>query len=218
MTDFAQARLAMVDSQLRPNEVNEPTVTEAMGSVPRELFLPKSKRSVAYVDSDIEIKDGRYLMEPRVLGRLLVAAAVQPTDLVLDIAPGSGYSSAVLSQMADAVVALESDPVLYEMAEARLAEVDAMNVAVVKGEMTKGLAKQGPYDVILIGGCVDMVPPALIKQLKLGGRLVTVIKNNGVGRATVVTKTDDGTETRTLFDANVAPVPGFQKVEHFSFA
>ncbi|WND01774.1 protein-L-isoaspartate O-methyltransferase [Temperatibacter marinus] len=218
MTDFVTARTAMVDSQLRPNEVNETSITKAMLSVPRERFVPKAKRAVAYVDEDIEVASGRYIMEPRVFGRLLSAATVQSTDLVLDIAPATGYSSAVLSQMADAVVALEADKKLVESAESKLAEIDAVNVAVIDGDMAKGVAKQGPFDVIVINGAVEEVPKALIKQLKDGGRLVCVLIEGGVGRGHLVKKTEDGIEARHLFDANARPVPGFQKEEAFTFA
>lgn len=219
MTDYKVARTAMVDSQLRPNEVNDKAITEAMLTVPREQFVPKAKRAVAYVDEDIEVASGRYIMEPRVFGRLLAAAEVQSVDLVLDIGPATGYSSAVLSHLADAVVALESDADLAAGAEAKLAELEAVNVAVMTGDMTKGLAKQGPFDVIIMNGAVAEVPKALVKQLKEGGRLVCVVLEGGVGRARLVTKDAEGTvSSKNLFDASVALLPGFEKEEGFVFA
>lgn len=151
-------------------------------------------------------------------GRLLAAAQVQSTDLVLDIAPATGYSSAVLSQMADAVVAVESDADMVAKAEANLADLEAVNVAVISGNVTAGVPKQGPFDVIVINGSVPAVPAALIKQLKVGGRLVCVLIDGGVGRGHLVTKIEDGVTARHLFDGHAEPVMGFEKKEAFVFA
>jgi protein-L-isoaspartate(D-aspartate) O-methyltransferase len=217
VSDFATARDSMIDCQLRPNEVNDETIIDAIRAVPRELYVPKAKRSIAYVDEDIAVADGRYLMEPATFARLLVAAGVKKSDLVLDVGCATGYSSAVFAGLADAVVAVESDEALLASAEKKLAEQDIMNVAVVKGELAAGVAKQGPFDVIFLGGCVEEVPQALTNQLKEDGRLICVKLEGGVGRGHIMENKDGALAGRNLFDANVEPLPGFDKEHSFVF-
>ncbi len=207
----------MIDCQLRPNEVNDERIIGAIAAVPKEIFVPKAKRAIAYVDEDLEVAEGRFIMESTTFARLLVAADVKDTDLVLDIGPATGYSSAVLAGLADAVVALEGDEALAKAAETKLASQDIMNVAVVNGEMAAGVAKQGPFDVIFIEGSVDEIPDALISQLKENGRLVCVKVEAGVGRAHIITNKGEELEAKNLFDANVQLIPGFEKAEGFVF-
>ncbi|WCL55798.1 protein-L-isoaspartate O-methyltransferase family protein [Gimibacter soli] len=211
------ARSHMIDCQLRPNEVNDERLIAAIRSVPREHFVPKAKRSVAYVDEDIAIGEGRYLMEPMVFARLLTEADVQSSDVVLDIGGATGYSAAVIAGLAEAVVALEEDKKLAAAAEKKLGELEIINTAVVQGAHAEGVAKQGPFDVIFIGGLVEEVPQALLKQLADGGRLVCVREKDGVGRAHIVTREDGQFAARDLFDANVPPIPGFAKPAGFVF-
>lgn len=217
MSETATALSHMIDCQLRPNEVNDDRIIDAISAVPRELFVPKAKRSVAYIDEDLEVGEGRFLLEPRVFGRMLAAADVQPTDIVLDIGCATGYSSAVLAQLADAVVAVEENEKLAATAEKNLAAQDVMNVAVVTCTMCEGVAKQGPYDVIVIEGAVEDIPAGLVKQLKEGGRLVCVKLEGGVGRAHIIRKSAGGTAGSNLFDANVMVLPGFEKEQAFVF-
>lgn len=217
MTESAVARSHMIDCQLRPNEVNDERIIDAIENVARELFVPKAKRSVAYVDEDLEIGEGRFLMEPMIFARLITAADIQASDLVLDVGCATGYSAAVIAGLADAVVALEENETLAAAAEKKLSEQDVMNVAVVKGALNAGVAKQGPYDVIVIEGAVEEIPAGLVKQLKDGGRLVCVKVEGGVGRAHIVTMEDGVTSARNLFDANVQALPGFQVEKGFVF-
>ncbi|WP_321392098.1 protein-L-isoaspartate O-methyltransferase [Emcibacter sp.] len=217
MTNASQARSSMIEGQLRPNNINDENVIEAIASVNREKFVPKAFAGVAYVDEDIRVAEGRYLMEPMVFGRLLSEAHIKPTDLVLDIACGTGYSSAVLARLAEAVVALEEDDGLVETGTAVLAEEACDNVAVVKGDITAGLAKQGPYDLIFINGMVDDVPQTLLEQLSENGRLVCVLNDRGVGKASLVTYKDKVRGVRTLFDAAIPPLAAFARKEEFSF-
>lgn len=217
MSDFATARASMIDCQLRPNEVNDERIIEAIRAVARENFVPKAKRSFAYVDEDIEVCAGRFLLEPVTFARLLVAAGIKAGDLVLDVGCATGYSSAVIAGLADAVVALEEHSELAASAEKTLAEQDIMNVAVVKGSLAEGVAKQGPYDIIYIEGAVDEIPTALLNQMKDGGRLVCVLLEGGVGRGHMVENRYGNLVAQNLFDANVELLPGFSKEKTFVF-
>src|SRR5690606_35593785 len=176
--DFAAQRSNMVEGQLRTSDITDVPLLQAMGAIPREAFVPARRRTLAYMDEDLEIAEAgagapaRYLMDPAQFGRLLQLAAVVPTDFVLDIGCGTGYSAAVLSRLASSVVALECDPALAGQASATLSELGFDNVAVVEGPLQEGYGPEAPYDVIVVGGAVDAVPDALLAQLKDGGRLV----------------------------------------------
>lgn len=209
--DYAAARHNMVESQIRTNQVTDPSVVAAMDALPRELFVPKQLRGIAYVDEDLDLGNGRYLMEPMVLARLLQAAEIRSTDVVLDVGCGTGYSTAVLARMASAVVALECDAELAARAGGLLAELGADNAAVVTGPLAEGYTAQAPYDVIVLGGAVAEPPPALCSQLADGGRLMAIVAGNGtgVGKATVTTRTAGTFSRRIVFDAATPLLPGF---------
>ena len=214
MKDFAAARHNMVENQIRTNRVTDPRVMAAMEAIPRERFVPRRLESVAYVDEDVPLAPGRYLMEPLVLARLLQAARIGGSDVVLDIGCASGYSAAVIGRLAATVVAVEGDAALNELATGLLAELDVDNAAVVSGAANEGYPRQAPYDAIVIDGAVEAIPEAIADQLGEGGRLVAVVTGGGpVGRATLVERLHGGFSRRTLFDAQVPPLPGFE-VEH----
>ena len=222
MPAYDIARANMVENQVRPNRVTDDRVLGAMAAIPRERFVPEKFAGIAYVDEDIAVGDGRYLMEPMVLARLLQAAAIDAGDVVLDIGCATGYSTAVLARLADTVVAVESDAALAETAIALMTELDADNTAVVTGEHAEGYAKQAPYDVIVVEGAVDEVPRALSDQLGEGGRLVAVVTGgdegvNRVGRATLLRRIHGALSSRVLFDAAVPPLPGFAIDRGFVF-
>ena len=152
------------------------------------------------------------------LARLLDAAAIRPQDVVLDIGCATGYSSAVLSRLANTVVALESDAGLAEDAVRILGEIDADNVAVITGVLEDGYPEQAPYDVIVLGGAVDEVPPAITDQLAEGGRLVAVVDDeDGVGKGTLIELHGDTLSRRQVFDAVVMKLPGFARESGFVF-
>lgn len=216
--DFVAARHNMVECQLRTTRVTDPRIIDAMWVLPREAFVPKQARSIAYVDDDIDLGNGRYLAEPLVLARLQQAAEIKPADVVLDVGCGTGYSAAVLSRCASTVVALESDEDLAQRAQAALAELAIDNVAVVTGPLNQGYAQQAPYDVILFNGSVEEVPQAICAQLAEGGRLVAVVQDKGAwGTATLVVRTGDNFSRRALFEAGIHQLPGFQKAPGFVF-
>ena len=208
----------MVESQLRTNRVSDRRVLEAFETVARELFVPEGKRGIAYIDKDMAVAEDRYLMEPRVLARLLQAAAVEADDIVLVIGCGTGYSCALLAQLAATVVALECDRGLVEHANQTLSELGIDNAVVVEGALTEGYAKQAPYNVILVAGGVSEVPPAICDQLAEDGRLVTVVRDRaGIGRATLMQRTSGTISSRTLFDAATPVLPGFAREAGFVF-
>ena len=217
MTDFAAARKQMVDSQLLPNKVTDARLVEAMGAVPREAFLPQTLRGVAYMDEDLQVAPGRYVIAPMVFARLLQAAAVRDTDAVLDLGCASGYSAAVLAKLASVVVAVEEDAALAGQATANLAATGVENAAVTTAPLHAGYPAQAPYDVIVIEGSVEEVPAVLLEQLAEGGRLVTVLAGRGIGKATLYARKDGIVGHRQLFDAGLPPLPGFAREAGFVF-
>jgi len=220
MIDFAEMRRAMVDAQVRANDVTDLRIVAAMMETPRERFVPASLRSFAYIDDDLLVKEGapaRYLMEPMVLAKLLQAAEVGAGDLVLDVGAGTGYSTAVLSKLAGQVVALEEDAELSGLGSSVLVELGLLNAAFVQGPLTAGWPGEAPYDVILLNGAIEIQPDALLAQLKPEGRLVAVVGRGRAGRATVYTKTSGGIGSRIVFDAAVPVLPGFEARPTFVF-
>ncbi|MSO99290.1 MAG: protein-L-isoaspartate O-methyltransferase [Rhodospirillaceae bacterium] len=215
--DFAAARRNMVARQIKTNRVTDPLVIEAISAVPREKFLPSEQRQFAYVDEDLRIGGGRVIMEPMVLARLLQLAEVQPGDNALVIGAGAGYSTAVLAHIASSVVAVESDATLAARASQVLAELNVDTAAVVTGDLTRGKPEQGPFDVIFINGSVDMIPDALKQQLADNGRLVCIVREGPIGRATLVSRTGNSFSQRQEFDASTPVLPGFVKQPGFVF-
>ena len=222
MINYDTARRNMVDSQIRTNKVTDLHLIAAITDLPREKFVPAAWRALAYVDEDIPLgaAEGgvtRHLMEPMPFARLVQLAAIRKGDYVLDIGCGTGYSTAVIARLADQVVGLESDEALATSANETLTELDIDNAVVVTGPLQEGYAAEGPYDVIVFGGAVPEVAPGLFDQLKPGGRLVAVIMNGPMGRATLFTKTASEISDWVAFDATVHPLPGFEKVVEFTF-
>lgn len=215
--DFASLRTKMVDGQVRTTDVTSIPLLDALLDVEREKFVPTAKRKLAYIDEDIEIAPGRYLMQASPFARLVQLASVKPSDFVLDIGSGAGYSAAILSRLAGAVVALEEDAALCASAQETLSSLGYDNVAVVEGRLSAGYDNEGPYDVIIIEGAVEKLPVALFDQLKEDGRLVVV---EGLGNAAVVRlyiKQDGITRSRRAFNASVKPLPGFNTEPSFVF-
>lgn len=206
MIDFTAARATMIVSQIRPNGITDARLIEAMAQVPRENFVPDGLRDLAYMDEDIPLKPGRFLMEPMALAKLIQLAAVRPGDNALHVGCASGYGSAVLSQLAAKVTAIDRDPELVAEAAAALA---GRAVTVEAAPHAQGLAAQAPYDVILVDGRVPAVPEALLSQLKDGGRLVAVVGERAVAPARLYLNRGGNISARTAFEASVSPLPGF---------
>jgi protein-L-isoaspartate(D-aspartate) O-methyltransferase len=218
MTEFGAARAHMIDSQLRPGKVMDARVLNAFARVRRELFVAEHLRAVAYVDEDLPLGGGRYLMEPLVAARLLQAAAIERTDAALIIGAGTGCEAALTAALARNVVALEENPELARWARDALVEHSIASVSVVEGALPLGYRPRAPYDVILCCGAVVEVPPEVESQLAEGGRLLAVVKSaNGIGRAILRTKTDGVVAPRVLFDAATPLLPGFAPKPGFVF-
>ncbi len=199
----------MVDTQIRPSDVTKFPVIDAFLSMPRELFVPNALRQAAYAGENIEISDTRVVLEARTLAKMIELLDVGPDHLVLDIAPGLGYSSAILSRLSEAVVALESDPDLAREAESNLAEAEVLNVAVVEGALAEGAAKHGPYDIVLIGGAVRQVPDTILDQIKSGGRIAVLFQEGRVGVCKIGIKSGEGVSWRFGFNAGAPVLPEF---------
>jgi protein-L-isoaspartate(D-aspartate) O-methyltransferase len=223
MTDFGAQRLAMVESQLRPNEVTDPRLLAAMRSLPREEFVPARLRSLAYIDEAIEIFpsiDGalaRYLLAPMVRARLIQLAAAGPEDTVLDVGCGTGYSTAVLAQLASKVIGLEPEPELADAAREALRKLGIANAEIILGPLAGGYRPEAPYDAILLNGSVPEPPEALLEQLREGGRLTAVLSTGIQGKAYRFVRVAGEASGVPHFDAGARPLPGFQPAPAFTF-
>lgn len=227
MTDFERAREAMVDSQLRPNKVTDRRILAAMAALPRERFVPETMRPLAYSDAPLEVYpsvDGalaRYLLAPMVLARLIQLASVEAQDSVLDIGCATGYSAAVLAELARSVTAVEAESELAAAASENLRELGITNAAVVEGELPLGAPRAAPFDVILLNGSVPEVPDTLLAQLKEGGRLAAIIaadqERPRQPKAHLFVKVAGEASGLAQFDANAKPLPGFAPAPCFVF-
>jgi protein-L-isoaspartate(D-aspartate) O-methyltransferase len=212
---FETMRQAMVASQLRTNAVSDPRVVAAMARVPRERFVPEGRRSLAYVDIAVPLAGERALPAPMVLGRLLTEARPAPGDRALVVGAATGYAAAVLASLVSSVVALEEDAGLVTRARALLGAQPG--VTVVEGPLTQGWADAAPYDLILIDGAVEQIPPALVNQLAPHGRLAAAIVERGVTRLAVGRRSGGDFAMAAFADAAAPTLPGFEPVVGFRF-
>jgi protein-L-isoaspartate(D-aspartate) O-methyltransferase len=216
--DFEAARKHMVDSQVRTNDVTDPRIQRAFETVPRERFLPAELRDRAYIDREVRYAPGRALITARDFSKLLAALDVEQSDLVLDIAAGSGYSSAVLSQLSEMVVVVEDNEELAAKAQENWSEAGVVNAAVVAGDPSAGAPKQGPFDVIVIAAAIETEPAALLKQLKDGGRLGAILRRGGVAKGVIWRRSGAAFASHDVFDAAAITVPaGFTRPKAFVF-
>jgi protein-L-isoaspartate(D-aspartate) O-methyltransferase len=215
MSEFANRRVMMVDTQVRPSDVTKFPIIDAMLSVPRETFVPHDKREAAYVGENLTLAPGRVVLEARTLAKLLDALDIQPQELVLDVGCGLGYSAAVIARLAETVVALEEDELLAADAQRILSEEGVDNAVTVTGPLAEGSAKCAPYDVITIEGGVEDVPAALLDQLKDGGRIGAIFMENSVGTARIGYKAAGQITWRSVFNAAAPVLPGFSRPRGF---
>lgn len=217
MPDYLAQRLNMVESQVRTNDVTDVRVQEAMRAVPRERFVPAAKKGTAYAEAPLELVSGRFILEPRTFAKLLQLAEIKPTDSILDVACGTGYSSAVLARLGARVIGLEQDADLVRAATELLPAVGATNVAAVQGSLADGHKAKAPYDVIVVNGAIEIRPDALLAQLAEGGRLVAIQKSGADSRAVVFLKEDGTLGKRADFDADAPFLAGFRQKAGFVF-
>ncbi len=220
MIDFATARRTMVDCQLRPTDVTDRELLAALLEVPRERFVPAALASVAYLDRDVAVDAKRALLKPMVLARMIQAAELKTSDRVLDVACGTGYSSAIMARLSGSVTALEDDAERSRRCGeilAQLAPLGTRSVAAVCGPLEAGWTAGAPYDVILVNGACETEPAALARQLNEGGRMVAVIGTGPDGKATLFRKDHGEIGSRTLFDAAAPALPAFAKAPAFVF-
>lgn len=217
MTDFSVARRNMVESQLKPNKVTDERLIAVMSAMPREIFLSQGLRGVAYVDEEVPVAPGRFLMEPAIFARMVQEAKIGPKDIVLEIGCGAGYSTAVLARLAASVIAVEADANLAQQAARNLAAAGVDNAVVVEAPLAEGYSRQAPYQVVFVTGAIAKAPQRVVDQIAEGGRLIAV-ERDGTGSCAVLYGRSGGiVGRRTLFDANVPLLPGFAAPSGFVF-
>jgi protein-L-isoaspartate(D-aspartate) O-methyltransferase len=215
MTDFAAARRNMVDGTIRTADVTNLRLLSAFQETPRELFVPAKSAELAYVDFDLPVATHRFLMKPRVLAKMLQVADIKATDRALAVGCATGYGAAILSRVAAQVVALEEDAALARTAREALA--DRANVEVVSGPLAAGWAASAPFDVIVVEGASEVVPEALLRQLRDGGRLLCVLGGDAAAKAMLYLRTGGDVGGRAVFDAAAPVLPGFARPLAFAF-
>ena len=217
MIDFAARRNMMVDTQVRPSDVTKFRIIEAMLSVPREDFVPSAQREAAYMGENLDLGQGRVLLEPRTLAKMLDVLAITNRELVMDVGGGMGYSTAVIAHMAEAVVAVEEDEAMAHEAQEALMAAGADNAVVHVGPLVEGAQQHGPYDVIILQGGVQQVPAPLLDQLKEDGRIAALFMNGELGEVRVGRKRGADISWRMAFNAAAPVLPGFGREVAFEF-
>ena len=219
MTDAARQRTNMVESQILTSDVTDRRIIQSMGALPRERFVPAAWASLAYMDEAVPLSvSGRMLMAPRVFAKLLQLAEIGEDDRVLDVGSGSGYSTAVLARIAKSVIGLECDARLAEEARLNLAALGLANAAIVEGALPAGAANEGPYEAIVLEGLIASSPETLLDELKEGGRLVAVARqDDGLGKATIWRRLGRSYDQWTAFDAAAPKLSGFEPAPAFTF-
>lgn len=217
MTDFSARRVTMVDTQVRPSDVTKFPIIEAMLTIPREDFVPASLREAAYVGENLDLGGGRILLEPRTLAKMLDALALDPAQAVLDLGCGLGYSAAVAARIAGRVVAVEENAGWVDEARAVLAGHGTGNATVVAGPIVAGAPEHAPYDAILIQGAIEILPEAIVAQLKEGGAIACLFMDGALGVCRLGRKVDGTISWRNIFNATAPVLPGFARKREFVF-
>ena len=209
----------MLESQIRPNKVIDELVLSAFSETPRELFVQKSMRDIAYIDEDLPLSNGRYLMEPMVLARLVQSLELKPSDNVMIIGVGTGYSAAIISKMVTSVIGIESRAPLIQKAEGNLAQLDITNIVLFKKRLQDGYSKEAPYNAILIDGGVSCVPNSILNQLAVDGKLVSIYRSDitAAGEASIWMRSGNKFSRICLFNAQVPTLEEFKEKPEFQF-
>lgn len=216
--DFGKARESMVQGQVRVADIDDRAVIDAFRHIPREAFAPRSAQARVYSDLDIAIDEDRWLLRPRDLAKMIDALEPGPGRVALDLGCGRGYSTALLGLLCESVVAVEDTPERVERATRVLLSQGIENAAVMQAPLSAGAAGQGPFDMILFAGAVEVIPDTWRQQLNEGGRLVTVLREGPIGKAVLVTRSGDAFGSRVLFDSGAPLHPQFARARGFQFA
>ena len=215
--NFEQARFNMIEQQIRPWDVLDPSVLSLLAVVKREDFVPAALRNLAFTDTELPLGGGRQSLPPRVEARLVQELDAQRHERVLEVGTGIGFVAALLGHRAQTVFSLEVDAGLAKQAAEKLRRAGLMNVQVRESDGAQGLAGESPFDAILLSGSVAELPQALLSQLKVGGRLVAIVGDEPMMRAVLVRRVSDGEfKTTELFDTVAPRLPGF--ADHSAFA
>ncbi|HEX6733289.1 MAG TPA: protein-L-isoaspartate O-methyltransferase [Azonexus sp.] len=207
--NIEQARFNMIEQQIRPWDVLDPQVLDLLFVVKRENFTPPAYRNLAFADMEIPLGEGQSMLAPKIEAKLLQELGLRKTDKVLEIGTGSGYMAALLAARADHVVSIESRPALAEQARQNLAAAGVANVTVETGNGTGGCPGRAPFDAIVVSGSLPALPEALLKQLRVGGRLAAIVGEAPVMEAVLVTCTGEGVyNSVNLFETVVPPLDG----------
>ncbi len=209
----------MLESQIRPNKVIDEKVLSAFSEIPRELFVQKSMRDIAYIDEDLPLSNGRYLMEPMILARLIQSLELSVSDNVMIIGVGTGYSVAIISQIVASVIGIESRANLIQKAENNLTSLDITNAVLFKERLQDGYSKEAPYNAILIDGGVSFIPDNILNQLANDGRLVSIYRSKAetAGEASLWMRAARKFSRTCLFNAQVPTLEEFKLKQEFSF-
>jgi protein-L-isoaspartate(D-aspartate) O-methyltransferase len=221
MTNFQIARQKMVDGQIRPSDVTDLRIIDAMLAVPREAFVPTSVQGLAYLDIDVEVGGApptkRFLIKPVVIAKMLQAAEITATDRVLVVGCATGYPAALAAKLAAQVIAVEADSDLANRAATTLKSLGIANVTVVTAGAASGDPAHAPYDAIILAGATEIPLLEVYRQLGEGGRLVGVFANAQPPRAEIVTRSPGDFGNRAIFDAYAPVLPGLERPATFTF-
>ncbi|ALI56518.1 protein-L-isoaspartate O-methyltransferase family protein [Celeribacter marinus] len=216
MPNFSQLRTTMVDTQVRPSDVTKFPIIQAMLNVPREAFVPASKRDAAYVGEHIDLGRGRVVLDPRVFAKMLEELDIQSNELVLDLGAGLGYSSAVIAHMAEAVIAVEDDADMAAAAANNLMDAGVDNVVVECATLADGAPQHGPYDVVILQGAVETLPDAVLSQVKSGGRIACIFLDGALGIVKLGYNINGEINWRPSFNATAPVLSGFEAEKTFA--
>ncbi|UCV18756.1 protein-L-isoaspartate O-methyltransferase family protein [Ferribacterium limneticum] len=216
--NIEQARFNMIEQQIRPWDVLDPQVLDLLFVVKREDFAPPAYRNLAFADMEIPLGNGQMMLAPKIEAKMLQELGLKKTDKVLEIGTGSGYMAALLAARAEHVVTVECRPALVDIAKQNLERAGVTNVTVELGDGANGWSQRGPYDAIVVSGALPAVPAALLKQLRVGGRLAVVVGEAPVMEAQLITCTADGIyNTVNLFETVIPALDGVTAKDSFSF-
>ena len=217
MSDYAERRRMMVDTQIRPSDVTKFPIIESFLSIKREYFVPTENKDTAYVGEHIQIGNHRVILDSRTLAKMLDAVDVTDCELVLDVGSGYGYSAAIIAHLAEAVVALESEDKPANEMQNALIDHGIDNVIVERGPLFSGAASHAPYDVIFLQGGVELIPSEILTQLKEGGRIVAIFMQGSLGSVKIGYKLNNEVSWRFAFNAGAPVLEGFKKEMTFTF-